>query len=173
MSASVSLPRSRRLIASRRWCGVSLCVRPIFTPSSLAAKPGPVVGKGVSMIEPYTAIGLIPTFWGARRRDDIKKQLDHLGHLTKAATMLSNLEIPVRLVVIPEGALQGFNDEVLDVDHAEYARTCAIDIPGRETEVLGSLAKQYHIFIMAEAKARHADWPDLFFNIGFVIDPNG
>ena len=44
------------------------------------------------MIEPYTAVGLIPTFWGARSRDDIKKNLDHLGHLTKAATMLSNLE---------------------------------------------------------------------------------
>lgn len=125
------------------------------------------------MIEPYTAVGLIPTFWGARHRDDIQKNLDHLSHLTKAATMLSQLEIPVRLIAIPEGALQGFNDEVLDVDHAEYARTCAIDIPGPETEVLGSLAKQYDVFIMAEAKARHADWPNLFFNIGFVIDPDG
>jgi beta-ureidopropionase len=125
------------------------------------------------MIQPYTAVGLIPTFWGARRRDDIQKNLDHLGHLTKAAVMLSNLGIPVRLIAIPEGALQGFNDEVLDVDHAEYARTCAIDIPGSETEFLGSLAKQHDVFIMAEAKARHADWPNLFFNIGFVIDPNG
>jgi beta-ureidopropionase len=125
------------------------------------------------MIEPYTAVGLIPTFWGARHRDDIQKNLDHLSHLTKAATMLSKLEIPVRLIAIPEGALQGFNDEVLDVDHAEYAKTCAIDIPGPETEVLGSLAKQYDVFIMAEAKARHADWPNLFFNIGFVIGPDG
>jgi predicted amidohydrolase len=125
------------------------------------------------MIEPYTAVGLIPTFWGARRRDDIRKNLDHLGHLTKAAVMLCNLEIPVRLIAIPEGALQGFNDEVLDVDHAEYARTCAIDIPGPETEALGDLAKQYDVFIMAEAKARHPDWRDLFFNIGFVIDRDG
>jgi hypothetical protein len=49
------------------------------------------------MIELYTAVGLLPTFWGARRRDDISKNLDHLGHLTKAAVMLCNLEIPVRL----------------------------------------------------------------------------
>lgn len=69
--------------------------------------------------------------------------------------------------------MQGFNDEVLDVDHTEYARTCAIDIPGPETEILGALAKQHDVFIMAEAKARHADWPNLFFNIGFVIDPDG
>jgi len=25
------------------------------------------------MIEPYTAVGLIPTFWGIRRREDIAK----------------------------------------------------------------------------------------------------
>jgi len=125
------------------------------------------------MIEPYTAVGLIPTFWGARRREDIQKNIDHLRHLTKAAVMLCNLEIPVRLIAIPEGALQGFNDEVLDVDHADYAKTCAIDIPGPETESLGALAKEYGVFIMAEAKARHPDWPGLFFNIGFILSPEG
>src|SRR5262245_25199730 len=76
----------------------------------------------VSMIEPYTAVGLIPSFWGIRRREDIEKNLEHLESLTKAAFWLSNLDIPVRLVAIPEGALQGFNDEVLDVDHAEIGR---------------------------------------------------
>jgi beta-ureidopropionase len=30
------------------------------------------------MVEPYTAVGLVPTFWGIRRREDIKKNLDHL-----------------------------------------------------------------------------------------------
>src|SRR3984957_3887258 len=82
------------------------------------------------MIEPYNAVGLIPTFYGIRRRDDIKYNIEHLKSLTKAAFWLSNLDIPVRLLAIPEGALMGFNDEVLDVDHADYARTCCIDIPG-------------------------------------------
>ena len=125
------------------------------------------------MIEPYTAVGLIPSFWGIRRREDITKNLEHLESLTKAAFWLSNLDIPVRLIAIPEGALQGFNDEVLDVDHAEFARTCAIDIPGPETDRLGRLARQWGVFIVAQAKARHEDWPDRFFNIGFVIDPDG
>lgn len=70
------------------------------------------------MIEPYNAVGLIPTFWGIRRREDIKHNIEHLKSLTKAAFWLSNLDIPVRLLAIPEGALMGFNDEVLDVDHA-------------------------------------------------------
>jgi beta-ureidopropionase len=109
------------------------------------------------MIEPYTAVGLITTFWGARRRADISKNLEHLRHLAKAAVMLCSLDIPVRLIAIPEGALQGFNDEVMDVDHAEYARTCAIDIPGPETDALGVIAREHHAFVMAEAKARHSD----------------
>ncbi len=51
-----------------------------------------------------------------------------------------------------EGALQGFNDEVLDLDHETFARECAIDIPGpRPTR--GALARQWNVFLMAQAKA--------------------
>jgi beta-ureidopropionase len=125
------------------------------------------------MIETYTAVGLIPTFWGIRRREDIQINLEHIEDLTKAAFWLANLDIPVRLVAIPEGGLQGFSDEILDLDHADFAKTCAIDIPGPETDRLGKLARAWNVFIMAQAKARHEDWPDRFFNIGFVIDPNG
>ena len=127
----------------------------------------------MTMIEPYNAVGLVPTFWGIRKREDIGKNLEHLASLTKAAFWLSNLDIPVRLLAIPEGALQGFNDEVLDVDHADFARTCAIDIPGPETDRLGELARQWGVFVIAQAKARHEDWPQRFFNVGFILDPEG
>ncbi|SON63877.1 Aliphatic amidase [Mycobacterium simulans] len=125
------------------------------------------------MIEPYTVVGLVPNFWGIRSRADITNNLDHIEGLAKAAFWLANLDIPVRLIAIPEGGLQGFNDEILDVDHAEFANTCAIDIPGPETDRLGQLARKWNVFIMAQAKARHEDWPDRFFNVGFVIDPDG
>jgi beta-ureidopropionase len=125
------------------------------------------------MIEPYNAVGLIPTFWGIRKRADIKHNIEHIQHLTKAAFWLSNLDIPVKLLAIPEGALMGFNDEVLDVDHADYARTCCIDIPGPETDEIGKLARQWNVYIMAQAKARHKDWKDLFFNVGFIVEPDG
>lgn len=125
------------------------------------------------MIEPYNAVGLIPSFYGIRRRENIKHNIEHLKSLTKAAFWLSNLDIPVRLLAIPEGALMGFNDEVLDIDHADYARTCCIDIPGPETDEIGKLAREWNVFIMAQAKARHKDWKDRFFNIGFIVDPDG
>ena len=125
------------------------------------------------MIEPYNAVGLIPTFWGIRRREEIKHNIEHLKGLTKAAFWLSNLDIPVSLLAIPEGAMMGFNDEVLDVDHADYANTCCIDIPGPETDEVGKLARQWNVYIMAQAKARHPDWKNRFFNVGFIVDPDG
>src|SRR4249919_3975371 len=101
------------------------------------------------MIEPYQALGLVPTMRGIRRREEISTNLEHLSHLIKAASWLSSMDLPVRLIAIPEGALQGFNDEVLDLDHEEFARECAIDIPGPETDYLGGLARQWNAFLMA------------------------
>ena len=125
------------------------------------------------MIAPYTAVGLIPTARGIRTRSDIAVNLEHLAHLTKAAAWLSSLDLPVRLIAIPEGALQGFNDEVLDLDHAAFARECAIDIPGPETEALSKIARDYNSFLIAQAKAHHPEWKDRFFNVGFILDPHG
>ena len=125
------------------------------------------------MIKPYMAVGLIPTVRGIRKRSDIKINLEHLHHLVKAAAWLSSLSIPVRLIAFPEGALQAFNDEVLDLDHATFARECAIEIPGEETEALGKIAREYNVFIIAQAKARHPDWKDRYFNVGFILNPRG
>ena len=125
------------------------------------------------MPEPYTAVGLIPSVRGIRTRADIQRNLDHIAELFKAASWLSSLDLPVRLVAIPEGGLQAFNDEVLDLDHVTFARECAIDIPGPETDFLAALARRYDTFVMAQAKARHEAFPDRFFNVGFAIDPSG
>src|SRR5207245_6125529 len=86
---------------------------------------------------------------------------------------LSSLDLPVRLIAFPEGALQAFNDEVLDLDHVQFARECAIDIPGEETEELGKIARTYNAFIMAQAKARHPEIKDRFCNVGFILNPEG
>ncbi len=88
-------------------------------------------------MEPYTAVGLIPTVRGVRKRVEIGRNLDHVAHLIAAASWLSSLDLPVRLAAAPEGALQGFTGEVLDLDRVTYARETAIDIPGPETRFLG------------------------------------
>jgi len=124
-------------------------------------------------MEPYNAVGLIPSIWGIRRREEIAKNLAHLHELCRAGHGLSGMDLPVKLIAIPEGALQGFADEIEDLDHVEYARTCAIDIPGPETDTIGGWARSLGVHIIAQAKARHPEIRDRFFNVGFVIDSDG
>src|SRR5207248_1398409 len=47
------------------------------------------------------------------------------------------------------------------------------DVPGPETDALGALARQWDAFVMGQAKARHPEFPGRFFNVGFVLSPEG
>ena len=125
------------------------------------------------MIKPYTAVGLIPTVRGIRTAQGHPDQPRAPAPPGEGRLVAVRLDLPVRLIAFPEGALQAFNDEVLDLDHVTFARECAIDIPGEETEALGKIAKEYNAFVMAQAKARHPDLPDRYFNVGFIINPRG
>ncbi|MAH73828.1 MAG: hydrolase, partial [Cellvibrionales bacterium TMED49] len=126
------------------------------------------------MIETYNAVGLVPTVWGIRKREEIFKNIEHLASMANAALWLSSLDLPVKLIALPEGALQGFNDEVMDADHITYAHECAIDIPGPETDMIAEkIARRHGVYVMGQAKARHEEIADRFFNVGFIMDPNG
>jgi predicted amidohydrolase len=85
-----------------------------------------------------------------------------------------NINMPVKLIALAEGAMTGFTDEAFDLPHTLAARELFIDIPGEETEFLGRLAKLYDTYIIAQCKAR---WPEVmsnrYFNTLFVISPTG
>ena len=114
-------------------------------------------------IAPYMAVGLVPLVRGVHARAEIQHNLDHLEDLFAFGCQMAGLDIPVRLVAIPEGALQGFSDEAEDLDHVEYARGIAIDIPGPETERIAAWAKRFGVYAMAQAKARHPEIAERFF----------
>ncbi|RQG86712.1 hydrolase [Natrarchaeobius halalkaliphilus] len=124
-------------------------------------------------IDKYMAVGLSPTVWGAEERSDIQKNLDHIHENLSAATWLSGTDLPVKLAVIPEGALQGFTDEVFDMDHQTYRDEIAVDIPGKESDTLGEYAKEFGIYIVASAKEKAPEYDDRFYNTAFVISPDG
>ena len=123
------------------------------------------------MVPQYTAIALQPAMRGCNTRADIKKNIEHIYDNIDGAVWLSSIDTPVRLIAIPEGALQSFNDEVIDMDHVEYANKMAIEIPGEETELLAKKCKEYNTYIIAQAKCKHPEFPNRFFNSAFLIDP--
>ena len=49
------------------------------------------------MIEPYNAVGLVPTMWGIDKREDIFKNIEHHKHMLKAACWLSDIDLPVQV----------------------------------------------------------------------------
>ncbi len=123
--------------------------------------------------DPYVALALQPAFKNARSRDDIMDNIASVSMLMDVAMWMAETELPVRLIAIPEGVLQGFNDEIFDMNHADYLKSVAIDIPGRETEALGKKAKQYNAYIICQARGTDSKIPGYYFNWAFIIDPNG
>ena len=66
----------------------------------------------------------------------------------------------------------GFNDEVLDVDHADYARTCWSTFRGRDRrdrQARETMERLHH----GAGQGAPSRWPDRFFNVGFIVDPDG
>jgi predicted amidohydrolase len=123
--------------------------------------------------DPYVALALQPAFKGVQRREQIADNLKNLSQSIDVAIWMCETELPVRLIAIPEGALQGFSDEIFDMSHAEYLQSIAIDIPGPETDELARKARQYAAYIICQARGTHPQIPGYYFNWAFIIDPNG
>lgn len=124
-------------------------------------------------IEQYMALAIQPAMVGTVRREDAKTNIEHITDIIRAGYWLAGIEMPVKLAAIPEGALQGFNDELMDRDHVDFARHMAWDIPGPETEMLGKVAAEFDLYLIGQAKVRHPEFPDRFFNSAFLINPAG
>ncbi|MFZ0451669.1 MAG: nitrilase-related carbon-nitrogen hydrolase [Desulfatiglandaceae bacterium] len=132
------------------------------------------VKKKRKPIAPYQAIGLSTVVHGVSERSQIKRNLDNIEDCMRAAVEICNINLPVRIVALSEGALTGFTDEVFDIPHKVATKEMFIDIPGEESERLGTLAKEYDTYVIVQCKAR---WPevieDRYFNTMFIIDPKG
>ena len=125
-------------------------------------------------IAPYMAIGLSTIVHGIAERKHIMVNLDNIEENIHAAVDIVDINMPVKLIALAEGALTGFTDEAYDLPHGLAAKELFIEIPGPETDRLSSLAKEHDTYIVAQCKAR---WPEIiegrFFNMMFVISPKG
>jgi len=125
-------------------------------------------------VAPYMALGLSTVVYGISKRADIKRNLDNIENIIHGALSTCNINLPVKIVALAEGALTGFTDEVFDLPHKLCANELFIEIPGPETERLAALAKLYDTYIIGQSKARWPEvLPDLYFNTMFIISPEG
>jgi len=125
------------------------------------------------MIDPYIAVALQTTVRHVATRAEVEKNLKHIGNMIDLVTHICSLELPVRLIALGEGAIQGFVDEIVNMEPAKYAETMAAEIPGWETEFLGEKAKEKGCYIIGQLKVTLPEFPDRFFNAIFIVDPNG
>ncbi len=130
--------------------------------------------KASPPVAPDMAIGLSTVVYGIAERRHIRVNLETIEENIHAAVSMVNINMPVKLIALAEGALTGFTDEAFDLEHTAAARELFIEIPGEETEFLGRLARLYDTYIVAQCKAR---WPEVmdnrYFNTLFVISPKG
>jgi predicted amidohydrolase len=122
----------------------------------------------------YVAVALQPRVYGCRNKEDVKKNLDNACRLIDEAMYVCPMEGEVKLVAFTEGSIQGMWDEYSDMDQATYCKEVAITIPGPEVDRLAEKAKQYKIYLVAQAKVvEPALMPDRYFNQAFIISPEG
>ena len=132
------------------------------------------MAKQTGPVAPYMAVGLSTVVRGISKRSEIARNLDVIEDAIHAAVSIIGINMPVRLIALAEGALTGFTDEIFDIPHTVAALDLFIDLPGPETQRLGVLAKQYDTYIVVQCKARLPEvMDDRFFNMLFVIGPNG
>ena len=135
-----------------------------FNGSSAARKP----------VAPYMALGLSTIVYGVADRKHIKVNLDIIEDNIHAAMSMVNINMPVKLIALAEGALTGFTDEAFDLPHTLAGRDLFIEIPGPESERLAGLARLYETYIVVQCKARWPEvMPDRFFNTMFILSPSG
>ncbi len=83
---------------------------------------------------------------------------------------------PVRLILFPEAFLQGWvrDGSPYSSIFLKVARDIAIQIPGRETDLLAEKARKYNVYIAGTAHEVMAEFgTDFALNCGFVIGPAG
>jgi predicted amidohydrolase len=125
------------------------------------------------MIDPYIAVALQTTVRHCTTRSETERNLSHIGNMLDLVCHICALELPVRLVALGEGCIQGFADEILHLSSAEYTATMAAEIPGPESDWLAGKARQHGIFLIAQLKEKLPQYPDRFFNTVFILDPAG
>ncbi|GMA22892.1 hydrolase [Luteimicrobium album] len=125
------------------------------------------------MTEPYAVVAVSPRTITVKEKGDALRNVRRINEFIDTAVMVGEWQgAPVRLVVLPEMAIQGMIANT--PGNRERERHFAVTIPGPETDELGKKARQLDTYIAAELyMVKDEDFPDRYFNVAFIIDPSG
>jgi predicted amidohydrolase len=128
----------------------------------------------LDVTEPYTVVALSPLQIPIVEPEDALKNTKRIISFMKTAVGVAATEgYPVKLVVIPEMAIQGMH-MAFTAGNREAEKKFARTIPGPETDELGKAARELNTYIAGELYlVADDDFPDRYFNCAFMIDPNG
>ncbi len=125
-------------------------------------------------VAPYQCVAISNYAYNISKRSDIRRNLDTIETMIDAAIGITDINMPVKLVALAEGALTGFSDEAFDLDHVICANELFIEVPGPESDRLAAIAKRYGTYIIFQCKARLPEvMKDRYFNMMYVLSPRG
>jgi predicted amidohydrolase len=101
-------------------------------------------------------------------RSIMQKTIDRLEKQITAS--LAFIGSDCRLIVLPEYFFTGFP---LGESIATWAEKACLEMEGAEYEALGKIAQKHNIFLAGNAYELDRNFPNLYFQTCFVIDPSG
>jgi predicted amidohydrolase len=126
-------------------------------------------------IESFRALALQVTCYAVNQARDrtearslMQDSIKRLGQ--QIAASIAFIGSDCRLVVLPEYVLTGFP---MGESLAAWAEKACLEMDGAEYEALGQIAQKYKVFLAGNAYELDPNFPGLYFQTCFVLDPSG
>ncbi len=126
-------------------------------------------------IDSFRAVALQVTCHAVNRATDRQEarslMLNTINRLAQQiAASIAFIGVDCRLIVLPEYFLTGFP---MGESLAVWAEKACLEMAGAEYEALGKIAQKHGIFLAGNAYEIDPNFPGLYFQTSFVLDPSG
>jgi predicted amidohydrolase len=128
-----------------------------------------------SPIDSFRALALQVTCHAVNQASDraqaaalMQNTIDRLAR--QIAASIAFIGSDCRLIVLPEYFLTGFP---LGESIVGWAQKACLEMAGAEYEALGKIAQKHRIFLAGNAYELDPNFPNLYFQTCFVIEPSG
>jgi hypothetical protein len=126
-------------------------------------------------LESYRALALQVTCHAVNQTSDrqqarslMQNSINRLGQ--QIAASIAFIGFDCRLIVLPEYFLTGFP---MGDSLGGWAEKACIEMAGAEYEALGKIAQKHQIFLAGNAYEVDPNFPGLYFQTCFILDPSG